>query len=316
MTVNISGSHTRSKLLDLLRNTGKPLSGEVIARMLGISRVAVWKQIQALNTLGYIVESSPSGYRLVTDNPDSLDPCEFGTDATRFRHLAETDSTMNQALEAALAGAESGYVVAADRQIAGRGTGSKQWDSPDGGLFFTIVTRPRMHPFHAHRQVLAAQCAMVSAIETVSGTKASVAWPNDILNTGKAGGILAETFSSGNEVKFLNLGIGVNLGSDPAGSLHSGTSTIHSSRTALLSAFLAAFPAIAHEGETGGDSLVHRWNSLCPQLGRTVAFRTDQNDSPVFHGTFRGTDRAGNALVDNSSFLPGSIHIIDKGMNT
>lgn len=322
---------TRAQILDILRNSRKPVSGEWIAENLGISRVAVWKVIKGLNENGYRILASALGYTLDRDDQDSLNPWEFGSSESLIRHWSETDSTMNRAREAALASSPAGTVVVADAQTQGRGTGDKTWKSAPGGLFYTLITRPNLNPAFAHRQVLAAQCALVRAIRSTSGGCVYPGWPNDILSdtdTGarKAGGILSEFLVSGNLTEFLNLGIGINTGSAPD---LSETAGIKAGRKAILSAFLAEFSNADHERET----LAAEWNSLCPDVGKTVCFRFNEGQTGVTAqfpkkdgaGIFRGVDNAGFALIESLEsdtrtasnsiirYPPGSISLHNKG---
>lgn len=322
---------TRAQILDILRNSRKPVSGEWIAENLGISRVAVWKTVKGLNEGGYRILASALGYALEQDDKDSLNPWEFGPNESLIRHWSETDSTMNRAREAALASCPAGTVVVADAQTQGRGTGDKTWNSVPGGLFYTLITRPNLNSAFAHRQVLAAQCALVRAIQSVSGRSVYPGWPNDILSdtekgARKAGGILSELLVSGNRTEFLNLGIGINTGSAPD---LSETAEIMTGRKALLSAFLREFGNADHERET----LSAEWNSLCPDIGKTVYFRFNEEKTGVTAqfptrdgaGIFRGVDTAGYAILESletdnltpsnsiTRYPPGSISLRSKG---
>lgn len=310
-------------MLGMLRNSRAPVSGEAAAEALGISRVAVWKAVQALNESGYRIAASPAGYVLEADKTDSVCPWEFGPEEKRFRHREETGSTMDVARDEALKGCADGLVVLADRQSDGRGTGGKKWESCDGGLFFTMVTRPAIGAAYAHRQVLRAQIAMIDAIRTVTGQDAAAGWPNDILlPSGKAGGILCETLTSGNAVTFLDLGIGINTGKSPnVSTAPSGTASaasVPTGRKRLLEAFLSSFSLQTPKsvGETG-DDLVRAWNALCPVTGKEVRFREGENG--IRSGVFVGVDEAGWAIVqseDTRHYPPGCITILDKGIHS
>ena len=316
-------SSTRSRVLEILRNERKAVSGETMAVTLGLSRVAVWKAVQALNGTGYRISSGADGYCLDYDSPDSIQSWEFGKNEPWVRHYDEIGSTMDKARDEALAGCDEGLVVLAERQSAGRGTGEKKWESPAGGLFFTLVTRPRLGPAWSHRLVLRAQLAMIDAINTVSGLDAFPGWPNDILlPEGKAGGILAETLSSGNLTTFIDLGIGINTGTVPA----PGGVSVPAGRKELLDAFLAAFRAVeaGFEPFAGDDSLVSAWNARCPVTGKMVGFHTGVNgnkqtcpEGNLKRGLFMGVDSSGWARIEQNGEIihcpPGSISILNKG---
>jgi BirA family biotin operon repressor/biotin-[acetyl-CoA-carboxylase] ligase len=305
----------------MLRDSPKGISGESMAAALGVSRVAIWKAVQTLNAAGYRIEPAPTGYILETDPEDSIRPWEFGADESRFHYWEETDSTMNRAREEALTGAVHGTVIMANRQSAGRGTGEHAWESAEGGLFFTLVTRPGFNAAWGHRAVLAAQCALAEAAERTAGTGLFPAWPNDMLTDDgrKAAGILCETLSSGHRISFMNIGVGVNTGKRPD---VPHTASIEAPRKEFLEAFLSGFARLSADQ----DDIVSAWKARCPDAGKTVRFRLTnpdgKNEGAVLTGTFLGVDRAGWALIAENgsdsaeSFPPGSITILNKGHST
>jgi len=325
--VNKKPTSTRTAILNILSGAAGPVSGEAMANTLGCSRVAVWKGIQALNAAGYLIETTSSGYRLSRAPVDSLDPWAIQVDETRYRHVATVDSTMTLARQAALSGAESGYTITADAQTAGRGTGTHRWESPSGGLFYTIVTRPTLLAAYSHRRVLAAQCALVRALDNLGVTNAAPRWPNDIVLRGtdgaprKIGGILAESLAVGNRLEYLNLGIGVNTAPDAAPGRYA---TVSLSRADVLRAFQGSFTDVEGAADED-DRLIAEWNALsaragdaAPRLGEAVAFRRYRADGslgPAETGAYAGVDRAGWISIDEHAFPPGSITIcnLEKG---
>ncbi len=200
----------RHEVLAALRSREGRVSGQVLSDELGISRVAVWKQIQALCAAGYGVSVSPRGYRLES-SPDLLLATEFPGWESRVHHFHVADSTMHHARELARAGAEEGTLIIAEQQSAGRGRLERSWLSPAGGIYMTLVTRPAVAPAQAPRMNLLAAVAVSDAIERLFGVPARVKWPNDVLIEGrKVCGILAEMEAETDAVRFVNVGIGLN----------------------------------------------------------------------------------------------------------
>ncbi|HLI14072.1 MAG TPA: biotin--[acetyl-CoA-carboxylase] ligase [Alphaproteobacteria bacterium] len=131
------------------------------------------------------------------------------------------DSTNEEAKRRAEQGAAEGTLLWAKRQTAGRGRRGRQWISPPGNLYCSLVLRPDRTAAEV------AQLGMVAAVATreiligVLPPSASVLlkWPNDVLvNEKKAGGILLE--SAAHHIKgisWLVVGIGVNIETHPAG---------------------------------------------------------------------------------------------------
>ena len=200
----------KGKILKALRESGDYLSGETLSKQLGISRVSIWKHIRSLKADGYIIEASPRGYRLLS-SPNSLLPYEFPGLEQRIYYFQEIGSTMDAARELTKRGAGEGTIVIAEAQTHGRGRLSREWLSPEGGIYFTLILRPKISPAYASRINLMAAVAVAATIRKLFGLKAELKWPNDVLIEGrKVCGILAEMDAETDVVNFVNLGIGIN----------------------------------------------------------------------------------------------------------
>jgi BirA family biotin operon repressor/biotin-[acetyl-CoA-carboxylase] ligase len=118
---------------------------------------------------------------------------------------------MDAARELAKKGAREGTIVIAEAQTRGRGRLSREWLSPEGGIYFTLVLRPGISPACAPRINLMASVAVADTIRKLFGLKAELKWPNDVLIGGKkVCGILAEMDAEMDVVNFVNVGIGIN----------------------------------------------------------------------------------------------------------
>jgi len=200
----------RGQILKALRDCDGYLSGETLSQQLGISRVSIWKHIRGLKKDDYIIEASPRGYKLLS-SPDLLLPCEFPDLEQRIHYFPEIGSTMDAARELAKKGAEEGTIVIAEVQTRGRGRLSREWLSPEGGIYFTLILRPRISPAYAPRINLMAASAVAATIRKLFRLKAELKWPNDVLIEGKkVCGILAEMAAETDAVNFVNVGIGIN----------------------------------------------------------------------------------------------------------
>ena len=200
----------KGQILSALRERGGYLSGVTLSQQLGISRVSIWKHIRGMAEDGYVIEASPRGYKLVS-SPDRLLPYEFPDLEQRIHYFPEIDSTMDAARELAKEGAEEGTIVIAEVQTRGRGRLSREWLSPEGGIYFTVILRPRISPAYAPRINLMAAVAVAATIGKLFGLKAELKWPNDVLVAGKkVCGILAEMDAEMDVVNFVNVGIGIN----------------------------------------------------------------------------------------------------------
>jgi BirA family biotin operon repressor/biotin-[acetyl-CoA-carboxylase] ligase len=124
-------------------------------------------------------------------------------------------STNDVALDLAARGGCDGAIVIADEQTAGRGRRGRNWFSPQGsGLYVSIVLRPADASVDPQRATslltLAAGVALAEAIESVTGLRADIKWPNDLLvGRRKIAGILAESATS--DLGRVVLGYGLNV---------------------------------------------------------------------------------------------------------
>ncbi|MFH0872631.1 MAG: biotin--[acetyl-CoA-carboxylase] ligase [bacterium] len=130
-------------------------------------------------------------------------------------HLEEVASTSDLAAQMAEEGAPEGVVVVAERQTRGRGKHGRRWESPAGGLWTSIILRPPHPSSHAPIFTMMGAVASVEAIRATTGMKACVHWPNDLFLQGKkVGGILCEMRGTGRRIRYLIMGIGINVNQD------------------------------------------------------------------------------------------------------
>lgn len=121
------------------------------------------------------------------------------------------DSTNTMAKELAEKGETHGALVIAETQTRGRGRLGRTWYSPVGGLWFSLVLRPRIPQFQAPHMTFIAGLSIAQAAQK-AGVPVSLRWPNDIyIQDKKAGGILTEARLSGGRFEYLVIGIGLNV---------------------------------------------------------------------------------------------------------
>ena len=268
---------------------GGEVSSRAICERLGVSRAAVWKQIETLRAGGYEIEAcSRRGYRLVTapDTPHAaevsplLTTKRIGRDC---RYVAETGSTNRDVAALADADAEEGVVVTAGRQTAGRGRMTRHWHSPsEVNLYFSMLLRPAVEPGQASSLPLVVGLAVAEALaELAPETQPLIKWPNDILIGGKkVCGILCEMQAETDCVRHIIPGIGVNVNQtreelpeelrDRATSLLIETGR-RFSRAAVLAAILNRFePLYVRWCAEGFESLLDAVGARDALRGRTV----------------------------------------------
>lgn len=125
--------------------------------------------------------------------------------------LPEAGSTNDIAKELADYGAVEGTVVVAETQTAGHGRLGREWVSPKGGLWFSVVLRPELKPAEAVGLVFVSSLAVAEALRQLYHLEAETKWPNDVLVSGrKVCGILTEMNTTDEKVNYVIAGVGVN----------------------------------------------------------------------------------------------------------
>ena len=212
------------KIVRLLKGADGYISGERIARELGVSRATVWKQISVLREKGFSIHSQPKlGYSL-TFSPDRLMPSEVrdGLDTSvignEVIYFPETESTNLIAKNMATDGAREGTIVIAEAQTRGRGRLDRNWLAPPNkNILMSVIFRPRIPPSRVFSLTEITSLAIVKAIKETATLPALIKWPNDIYIGGKkAGGILTEFSAEQDRVNFVIVGMGLNVNFDPS----------------------------------------------------------------------------------------------------
>jgi BirA family biotin operon repressor/biotin-[acetyl-CoA-carboxylase] ligase len=206
-------------LRELLAGETAPVSGARIARKLGISRVAVWMQLQKLTKQGFVFAAARSrGYRLVR-TPPQLHPglvTAYLSGRPRPPQLVcldTVDSTNSEAERQLAAGSPVPLVILARAQTAGRGRRGRVWHSPAGGnLYCTFVFRPKLEPARLQDFTLWMGLNVCELITNFCRIDPGLKWPNDLLLSGrKAGGMLTEARIDADQIHDLVFGLGLNL---------------------------------------------------------------------------------------------------------
>lgn len=295
MKVNNNTSIKR-ELLQLLRNSGKPVSGETLSRHLEVSRVAVWKHIQKLNSLGYHIESSHSGYS-ISRWDDHLYPWEFDKGKENFNAFPEIDSTMNKARELAREGCPHFTTVLAEKQYNGRGRSDRNWDSENGGLYFTWSIRPELpYAFH-YIYTIGAAVAVSETAKELWNMDLQAKWPNDLVfRKKKTAGLLMEMETSGDSISWLNLGVGINVNNGIYHPERTSLKEIYGSsldRKVLLNNLEAKFRKILKERTP--ETIRKNWTTLSSTIGSQVKLKPQYGS--IIEGKALSIDRSGALII-------------------
>ncbi len=273
------------KILNIFRSKAHEfVSGEMLSEQLGVSRTAIWKHIEKLREYGYVIDAQPHlGYRL-TNIPDRLLSSELSwqlnTDIVGKEILSfdVVSSTMDVALELAEKGVVEGTCIFSEGQKKGRGRLGRMWHSPKfKSIYCSVILRPNILPSESPKITLTAAVAAARAIREISSLGALIKWPNDILiNNKKVCGILTEMNAETDKVKFLIVGIGMNVNGSTK-NFPRGASTLQAEAGFRLSRIEVARSLLRNLDEQyrifkkqGFKKIISEWESLSATLGTRV----------------------------------------------
>ena len=287
-------NETRRQLLAALAEG--PVTGPALATEIGVSRAAVWKQVEALREEGFVIESTNNGYAITAVPAYGAAAIEYELDAPYTVEYHESIGSTNDRARTLAADGQRDTVVVADEQTGGRGRLARSWASPPGGIWASAVLDPSLPAAHVPLVTLAAGVAVVDACRAV-GVDATLKWPNDVLvgdnadsgavaepNDGsdrggrKLAGILTEMEGEADRVSWLLVGVGLNANID-ADALPAGATSLYEQvgdidRRAVLQTTLESVSTLLGDPET----ILARWRAYSSTLGRRVRVDTGREE--------------------------------------
>ena len=296
----------REQLVSLLAGAGGHLSGEEMSRALGVTRAAVWKEIEALRREGWPIESSTRKGYCLSGPPPSLSAAYLNAKlrsdslfAGKVRLESVVDST-NTRLKAQAASLPHGAVLLAEEQTGGRGTHGRAFQSPRGdGLYLSVLLR--------HSGLLSELFTLTGWVAVAardgaaqaSGAPVEIKWLNDLyLNGRKLCGILTELAFLGEsaEPDYVVVGMGVNMNQTAETFRAQGLEGIAASlagegfpteRNHLALCLLGALDQMVRDFPGKRGAYLERYRAHCLTAGRRVSFETEGG---VLTGTAAGID--------------------------
>ena len=304
-------------LLPLLAS-GEYCSGQVLADALGISRTAVWKQLNALSELGLEIESVKGrGYRI----PGGIDllqaeqvraalvPVAAGL-LSRLELTETVDSTNAEAMRQVELGATSGLVCSAEQQLAGRGRRGRAWVSPFArNLYVSAVWEYHQGAAALEGLSLAVGVAVARALAACSLPPVQLKWPNDITYEGaKLGGVLLEMTGDAAGTCQVIVGIGLNVAMPDGAArdidqawtdIETMSTGSRPGRNDLLAALLnELLPLLAGYEQQGFAPWRDPWLALDAFAGQSVVLHTGARD---LAGIARGVDDRGALQLETAT---------------
>ena len=303
--------------------SGARLGGPGIARRLGISRAAVWKQVAALRATGLEIDSDSEGYRLARplDGLDVRSVLAGLPDSTRKRlgkveNHWRLDSTSSECLRRAAELPDLSFVFA-DWQDAGRGRRGRRWVSPPAtNLQFSCLKRFPTGYAALSGLSLAVGVAVVRALADCGADDLRLKWPNDLVHDdAKLGGILVELGGEFMGPCHAVIGIGINVRlpdaarralDRPCTDLASLPGAMLPSRNALATALIIRLSDALDTFETSGfTAFTHAWAARDALAGRRIRVETGHG---AFDGVAEGVDARGALRVRAAD----GVHCLDS----
>jgi len=213
--------------------------------------------------------------------------------------LDRVSSTMDEARRLAEEGAEEGTLVWGREQTGGRGRLGRQWVSPRGNLYLSLVLRPEVPLGEAAQFGFVAALAIGEAIGSVAPpVDVTYKWPNDVLVNGrKVSGVLLEAASRPDgALDFIVLGCGINLLSFPEGTGYPATclrfeGAREVTEEELLEAFARHFLAWTSRWRDEGFAAVRKvWLRHADRLGEQIKVNLPRE---TLEGRFEDLDESG-----------------------
>jgi len=207
-------------LSELLTASPDYLSGQSLARTIGMSRVAVWQHMEKLRAQGFEFEAKHAcGYRIAA-TPLELHATyielllrSHGRNTLPFTVYDSIDSTNDEATRQLARGAPAPFAILAREQIQGRGRFKRHWQSgKHGNLYSSFGFRPELPPQQMPAFTLWMGVTICELIHTLLELPAQIKWPNDIVfGDRKCGGILTEARIDADQMRDLVFGFGLNV---------------------------------------------------------------------------------------------------------
>ncbi|AZF44707.1 Biotin operon repressor [Pseudomonas sp. R1-43-08] len=289
-------------LLELLKD-GRFHSGEALGAALGVSRSAVWKQLQLLEAeLNLPIHKvRGKGYQLAAPlvflNAEEIARSVPSLPWPIHIH-GSIDSTNAEALRLVGAAQAAPVLVLAEQQTAGRGRRGRKWVSPFAqNIYYSLVLRIEDGLRQLEGLSLVVGLAVIQALRESGVQGAVLKWPNDVLvGQKKIAGILLELVGDPADICHVVVGIGINVNMQKAEvdqqwtsvQLEAGTAADRNALVAQVSLQLQRY--LDRHRESGFSALQEEWESNHAWQGRAVSLIAGVSR---IDGVVLGVDRQG-----------------------
>ncbi|MDR0617937.1 MAG: biotin--[acetyl-CoA-carboxylase] ligase [Endomicrobium sp.] len=297
------------KILD----SSNRISGSEIGNMLGISKVAVYKQIKNLKQIGYNIKSCTKGYKLIKGKKlfnefeiefnlnKSLDVCKI------IKYYKKLPSTQITVKALAQKNFNEGTVVIAEKQTSGYGRIKRVWNSNPGGLWFSILLKPFLHPEESSKLALVLSIALKHTFDLYT-IDSKIKWPNDIfINNKKIAGIIIEMSAEQNIINWAVAGVGININNKLPKEIQETSVSLKEivnkeiDRTEFICEFFINFEKLYNSFQKEGfKQFLREYNDNLLYKNKRVLIDTGYN---VIDGINLGVDENGMLIINTENKL-------------
>ena len=303
------------QLVELLSD-GQFHSGDELGALLGVSRAAVWKQVQKLQEKGLDIFSvKGKGYKLNTpvELLNAMTIKSFILPAAQgllhdIEVLGVVSSTNDIAMRKASDGVGSGFVCFAEQQTAGRGRRGRTWVSPFGSnIYMSMVWSFYGGAAALEGLSLATGVVVAETLADMGCSEVKLKWPNDLLiGKAKLGGVLLEMTGdpSGHCQVVLGLGVNTVLRAGDGDLIDQAFTQLSQhgvevSRNQLAGRIVSALLLMLDEfSRFGFAGFRDRWDGFDAFAGKPVSILAG---STITRGIARGVDPTGGLRLETSA---------------
>lgn len=231
----------------------------------------------------------------------------------------EVSSTNTLAKFLSMNDVENGTVIISEKQTQAKGRSGKQWESPLGGVWMSIILNPNVDHSKLPLITLATGVAVAKTLESIGVENPEIKWPNDIMINGKkVCGILTEAVAKFNTIENVIIGVGIDANLDVEQfpeELQEGTTTLKKelgrdgNENLLIKTFLEEFEKISEQfSHEGYEDILKEWRKRSYSIGKIVEVREPFNT--YYDAYVLGLSKEGALVVEK---IDGTLEKVISG---
>ncbi len=298
----------QNEIIKLLKKE-KKLSEETIAELSDV-------EISDFSDLVKALGKEKTDYIKLDEIQKDLNTKYIGKDMYIFNEVMSTN-TLAKFLS--MNGVGNGAVVISEKQTKARGRSGKNWESPLGGVWLSIILNPNVDHSKIPLITLATGVAVENTLKRIGVENAEIKWPNDILiQDKKVCGILTEAITSFNTIESIIIGVGIDanitIENFPEG-LQEKMTTLNDEigkkvdENLLIKTFLEEFEKISDQFVNGEyEAILKEWRKNSYTIGKIV--EVHEPFSKPYDGYVLGISRDGSLVVEK---IDGTLEKVISG---